>query len=164
MLRNKTAAPDFALCDARGILQPLDDLRCGGALLLYFFRGAYCPSARRDLATYADVHTRITALGAVMAAISVDSPGDLRTLRERLYLPFPLLSDPDFAVSRQYGIYESDETDEGPQPHGEPAVYIIDADGNIAYSQIQTGPKGTAHPAEMALMLLYMSGNEGRYW
>lgn len=164
MLRNKTPAPDFALCDARGILQSLSDLRAGGTLLVYFFRGTYCPSAQRDLATYADVYSRITAIGASMAAVSADSSHDLRHVRDRLDLPFPLLSDPDFAVSRQYEIYESDETDEGPQPHGEPAVYIIDTGGNIAYRQIQTGPKGSANPAEMALMLLYMAGNDGKYW
>jgi peroxiredoxin len=164
MLRNKTPAPDFALRDASGIVRSLADLRGDSILLLSFFRGAYCPSAQRDLTAYADVYSRITALGAAMAAVSVDTPHDLRHLRDRLDLPFPLLSDSNFAVSRLYEIYESDETYEGPQPHGEPAVYIIDSDGHIADHQIQTGPKGSASPAEMALMLLYMQGNQGHYW
>ena len=59
-------------------------------------------------------------------------------------------------------LYRSDD-EEGPQPHGEPAVFIIDADGNLAYSQVQTGPKGSANPADLALVLLYMRDNGGRY-
>jgi uncharacterized protein YeaO (DUF488 family) len=81
-----------------------------------------------------------------------------------LQLPFRLLADADFSVARAYGVYESDETDEGPQPHAEPAVFLLDADGKIAYSQIQTGPKGHASTAELALIVFYMQQNDGRYW
>lgn len=164
MLRNKTPAPSFALPDDTGQQQSLEPLRGQKPLLLFFFRGAFCPTARRDLSGYAAAYSRITALGAELIAISVDAPPELRRLRERLDLRFPLLSDADFAVSQRYGVYRSDETDEGPQPHGEPAIYVIDVNGNIAYSQIQTGPKGTADPSELALMLFYMSQNSGRYW
>jgi peroxiredoxin len=73
-----------------------------------------------------------------------------------------LLSDEGLVVSRTYGVYES-EDGEGPQPHGEPALFIVDVDGRIAYSQIMTGPKGLANPSEMALVLLYMTLNGGRY-
>ncbi len=164
MLRNKTPAPDFTLLDDRGRERSLAVLRGNKPLVLFFFRGAFCPTARKDLMAYLNVYSRIHSVGARLAAISVDPPELLHTLRERLELPFPLLSDPDFAVSRSYGVYESDETDEGPQPHGEPAVFILDVDGNIAYSQIQTGPKAHANPAELVLILLYMAGNGGRYW
>jgi peroxiredoxin len=85
-------------------------------------------------------------------------------VRARLTLPFPLLSDTEFRASERWGVYRSDETDEGPQPHGEPAAFIVASDGTIAYSQVMTGPKGLADPAEMALVLLYMAHNGGRYW
>jgi peroxiredoxin len=75
-----------------------------------------------------------------------------------------VLSDPDFAVSGRYGVYRSDEVDKGPQPHGEPAVFLLDVQGDIAYTQILSSPKGLANPAEMALVLLYMCHHIGRYW
>jgi peroxiredoxin len=164
MLRNKMPAPGFTLLTADNQPRTLEQLAAGKPLLLFFFRFADCPTSRRDLVRYAEVFPRFHAVGARMAAVSVEPSERHAQLRDELRLPFHLMSDPDFSVSRAYGIYDSDETDEGPQPHGEPAVFILDVDGNIAYSQVQTGPKGTANPAELVLMLLYMEKNGGRYW
>jgi peroxiredoxin len=164
MLRNKTPAPDFALQDDSGEQRSLAELHADKPLVLFFFRGSFCPTSHRDLLAYTDVYERVLSIGADMVAISVDTPKVLQSLRERLHLPFTLLSDSDFAVSGLYGIYSSDEVEEGPQPHGEPAVFILDAEAKIVYSQIQTGPKGHANPADTVLMLLYMANNGGRYW
>jgi peroxiredoxin len=113
---------------------------------------------------YANTYSRLQAMGGELMAISVDAPDTLKQLKERLQLPFRLLSDADFSVARRYGVYESDETDEGTQPHGEPAVFLLDIDGKIAYSQLQSGPKGHANAAELVLIVLYMANNKGRYW
>lgn len=164
MLRNKTPAPDFSLPDENGTRCELAQLREGKLLTTVFFRGAFCPTAQRDLMSYANAYERLQAMNGELVAISVDEPHTLQQLKEKLELPFRLLSDADFSVSRAYGVYESDETDEGPQPHGEPAVYLLDIDGKIAYSQIQTGPKGHADAAELALVVFYMTQNDGRYW
>lgn len=163
MLRNGSPAPDFTLPGADAKDHSLADLRGGKPLLLYFFRFSECPTARRDLAAYAEAYSRIRAFGADMVAINVETPEEQTALKERLLLPYPLVSDAGFRVSEQYGVYRSDETEEGPQPHGEPAIFIVDVDGNIAYSQVQTGPKGTANPDAMALVLYYMTQNGGRY-
>lgn len=162
MLRNHAPAPEFTLPDQFGAPRSLDELRGDRPFLLLFYRGAFCPTARKDLLAYANVYGRIQAAGGEMAAISADDADTTRALRDRLELPFPILSDQDFAVSEGYGVYRSDD-EEGPQPHGEPALFIVDVDGRIAYSQIQTGPKGAASPSEMALVLFYMARNGGRY-
>lgn len=162
MLKNGSAAPDFTLTGHDGASIRLGALSGGKPLLLLFFRGAFCPTARRNLLSYNNVHGRIQSLGCGMAAVSADTPKTLAALHERLELEFPLLSDAGFEVSRRYGVYESDDG-EGPRPHGEPALFILDVDGKLAYSQIMTGPKGLADPAEMALVLLYMTQNGGRY-
>ncbi len=164
MLRNNARPPEFILPDDRNKARSLVELAEGKPLLLFFFRFADCPTSRRDLAHYAEQARRIESLDARIAAVSSEPTDRLHHLRLELRLPFPLLSDGDFAVSRAWGVYESDETDEGPQPHGEPAVFILQSDGTLAYSQIQSGPKGTANPAEMTLVLLYMTRNGGRYW
>lgn len=162
MLRNQTPAPDFTLRDHQGQERSLSQLRGGKAIALFFFRGEFCPTSYKGLADYADIYPRFEALDADFAAISIDTPETLGELRETMRLPFTLLSDSDFKVSESYGVYRSDD-EEGPQPHGEPAAFILDADGNIAYSQVQTGPKGSADPASLALVLLYMRDNGGRY-
>jgi len=163
MLRNKAAAPDFSLTDIDGNVVSLKDVHQGRPLVLLFFRGEFCPTARRDLQAYADIYNRAQALGAELVGISADTPANHGVLRNDLWIPFPLLSDPTFAASTAYGVYKSDDVGEGPEPHGEPALFIVDADGRIAYSQVMTGPKGIAAPAEVAMILVYMAMNQGRY-
>jgi peroxiredoxin len=164
MFRNLAPAPDFRLLDETGHPRSLEELRGGQSLVIVFFRGAFCATTRRDLLAYADIQQRLQWLGADLVAISVDAPPELHRLRERLELPFRLLSDLDFAVSRAYGVYESDERDVGPQPHGEPAVYVLDKAGRIVHWQLQSGPKGHAHADEIVLILMHMARNDGRYW
>lgn len=164
MLRNLSFSPAFALPDADEIVRSLDELRGDGLLVLLFFRGSFCATARRDLFAYSDVYERMRWLGTELVAVSVDAPDELRRLRASLGLEFPLLSDADFAVSRSYGIYASDEIEAGPQPHGEPGTFVLDAQGRLVFSQIQSGPKGAASPNEVLLMLLYMANNDGKYW
>jgi peroxiredoxin len=164
MLRNLQTPPVFSLPDDAGTLRSLDELHGEKALVLLFFRGAFCATARRDLLAYQDIYERIGWTGAELVAVSVDAPDELRQLREQLGLEFPLLSDANFRVSQQYGIYESDETDEGPQPHGEPGLFVLDARGRLIFSQIQTGPKGACPANEVLLMLLYMQQNGRKYW
>ncbi|HEY0866504.1 MAG TPA: redoxin domain-containing protein [Fimbriimonas sp.] len=159
-----TQAPDFALKNEEGVIASLAELRGDKPFLLLFSRFEDCPTTRRDLLDYGNVYDRLEMLGVGMAAVTVDTVPNHRKLKRDLGVPFPLLSDPDFSVSESYGVYRSDETDHGPQPHGEPAVFIVDVDGNLVYSQVSSAPKGLAHPAELTLMLLYMVRNGGRYW
>lgn len=163
MLRNKADAPDFRLTDVDGNQVGLADVHQGRPLVLLFFRGEFCPTARRDLLTYANIYDRVQALGAEMVGISADTPANHAVLRNDLWVPFPLLSDETFAASTAYGVYRSDDVGEGPEPHGEPALFIVDAKGKIAYSQVMTGPKGIANPADIAMILVYMAMNEGCY-
>lgn len=164
MLRNKERAPGFTLRDETGRERSLEELRGGKLFLLLFSRFRECPTSQRDLLAYANVWDRLKLIGARMAVITADSIENHRALKAQLQLPFPLLTDVGFTVSQRYGVYESDEVEEGPQPHGEPAVFLLDVDGNIAYSQLCSGPKGLANPADLALILLYMAHNGGKYW
>lgn len=166
MLRNLASAPEFTLLDEKSRPRSLQELRAASAtaLVVLFFRGAFCATARRDLLTWGDLHERMRWLGADLVAISVDAPDELRRLHERLQLPFSLLSDPNFEVSQRYGIYRSDETEAGPQPHGEPGTFVLDRTGRLVFSQVQSGPKGAANAGEVLLMLLWMHNNDGNYW
>ncbi len=164
MLRNGTAPPAFLLPDSDGRPRSLDELRAEKPLVVLFFRGAFCATARRDLLAWGDLYERIGWLGAGLVGVSVDAPDELARLRNTLQLPFDLLSDSDFSISRAWGIYESDETDAGPQPHGEPGTFVLDRKGNLAYSQPQSGPKGAASANEILLMLQLMNRQDGFYW
>lgn len=162
MLRNGTVAPAFTLRDSEGHKQSLETLCESKVLVLHFFRGAFCPTSHRDLMNLSDVYERFAMLNAELVGISADSPEKLATLRRKLGLQMPLLADEDYEVAPLYEVYES-EDGEGPPRHAEPALFIIDVNGKIAWSQIQSGPKGLASVGEIMLILIMMAANGGVY-
>jgi len=72
----------------------------------------------------------LTADGAAVLAISIDSPDAARRLGRDLGLPFPILSDPDMSVIRAYGMKGNgmDMADMG--------YVVIDKRGRIRARQI----------------------------
>ena len=70
MLKNGTAAPAFALRNDEGALVSLEELRDGKPLLLLFFRGAFCPTARKNLVMHCALR-----IGSALVMLS-DGPGE----------------------------------------------------------------------------------------
>lgn len=162
MLRNGTPAPDFVLRDDKNQETSLRQLHNGQVTLLHFFRGSFCPTSHRDLMNLSDVYERFAMLNAELVCLSADTPAQLAALRRKLGLKMPLLTDENYEIAPLYGVYES-EDGEGPARHAEPALFILDVNGNIAWSQIQSGPKGMASIGEIMLILIMMAANEGVY-
>jgi hypothetical protein len=79
-------------------------------------------------------------------AISLDAPEDSRAFARDYGIGFPLLSDPDGAVSRAYVGITSDHA-------ALPGVTIIDRDGRIAFRQ-QASSKDDRMPAAELLATL----------
>lgn len=67
-----------------------------------------------------------------MVAISYDSVPILRNFSERQHITFPLLSDADSKIIREFGIL-NEETPKGTPFYGipYPGIYIVDATGKI---------------------------------
>lgn len=56
MLRNQTLAPEFSLQDQDGQQRTLTELRGDKPLLLFYYRGAFCPTSHKQLTDYADIY------------------------------------------------------------------------------------------------------------
>jgi peroxiredoxin len=84
------------------------------------------------LADYRDRYQAIRAAGADVVAISVDKPSRSEELRRELDLPFPILSDADRYVVREWGIFNQRERG----GIAKPAVFIIDADRRVLFRSV----------------------------
>jgi peroxiredoxin len=62
--------------------------------------------------------------------VSVDSPARNWAMIEKLLLPFSLLSDPEGAVARRYGVW-----DEGGRI-ARPAIFVADPGGVVRYAYV----------------------------
>ena len=160
MLKNGQDAPRFSLVASDGIQHTLDQY-LGKPLVVVLYRGRFCPTTKKFLTAWQDFYPRIQDLGAELIAMSQETPENSAWLRDQYDVKFPLLSDPKIEISKQYGVYVSTRRD-GTE-FGEPALVLLDKDGQVAYSVISSGPKGLANPGDVAPLLIYMSSHGGKY-
>jgi peroxiredoxin len=83
------------------------------------------------LASYARIWERFEAEGVDVAAIVVDPEDNNRAMVDKLLLPFPILSDPDSRVIREWDLLNAAEHD-----IARPAIIGIRRDGSIAYRYV----------------------------
>lgn len=97
-----SAAPDFALPDQHGKLRQLSEWR-GKWLVLYFYPKDDTPGCTEEACTFRDDWQQLTALGAEVVGISVDTSASHKEFAEKYHLPFPLLADAKGEVAQRYG-------------------------------------------------------------
>jgi hypothetical protein len=85
--------------------------------------------------------------GRGVAALSYDSPAVLKDFASRKAIPFPLLSDPDSAIIRRFGLL-NEEYPPGQANHGvpHPGTFVTDERGIIVSKSFEEGyvPRRTA--------------------
>ena len=74
---------------------------------------------------------RFQAAGLGVVGICVDSVEQNQAMVEKLLLPFPILSDPDSRVIREYGVLNHEEAD-----IAKPSLFLVRPDGSIAFTYI----------------------------
>ena len=98
------AAPPFTLNDASGRPVSLDVLRATGPVVVFFYPRDDSPICTREACAFRDAYEDFVAAGATVVGVSSDSEGAHRRFAERRRLPFVLLSDPDGATRKAYGV------------------------------------------------------------
>lgn len=119
-------APEFSLSNQHGETITRTSL-LGAPAVLVFYPYAFSGICSRELAELADLTGDLTAAGARVLAISVDTMFALRTFGDQLGLPFDLLSDfwPHGAVADAYQVFDAER---GCAIRGS---FVLDADGRI---------------------------------
>ncbi len=103
-LQKGVLAPDFTLPNATGQEINLSALLVNGPVVLTFYRGAWCPYCNIQLRAYQEILPQIHELGAELIAISPELPDGSLTITEKHHLAFPVLSDVNAVVLRQYKV------------------------------------------------------------
>jgi peroxiredoxin len=84
------------------------------------------------LAEYRELYPSLRAAGANMVAVSVDAPEKSEFVRRELRLPFPILSDSQRRVVREWGIYNPGEKG----GIAKPAVFILAPDRTVRFVSV----------------------------
>lgn len=84
------------------------------------------------MADYRDHYEAIRAAGANLVAVSVDAPAKSEAVRQELRLPFPILSDVERRVVREWGIYNQKERG----GIARPSVFILSPDRRVRFASV----------------------------
>ncbi|WP_295012272.1 thioredoxin-dependent thiol peroxidase [uncultured Microbacterium sp.] len=143
-------APDFSLHDQNGATVSLHDLR-GQRVVLYFYPAAMTPGCTTEACDFRDSLSSLQAAGVAVVGVSRDEPAKLKQFAERDGLTFPLLSDPDLAVHRLYGVW-GEKKNYGKVVQGViRSTFLIDPDGIVEQSLYNV--KATGHVARIRKLL-----------
>ncbi len=127
-------APDFKLFSSELKETSLSDFK-GKKLVIHFFPMAFTGVCTTQLCTMRDTFGYYEGLGAEVLAISVDSPFTLAKFKEVNNYQFPLLSDFNKEVSREYGAYY-DEFVFNLKGVAKRAAFVLDENHLVVYAQV----------------------------
>jgi thioredoxin-dependent peroxiredoxin len=143
-------APDFELLSDRGEPVKLSDLR-GQRVVLFFYPKADTPGCTKQACGFRDNFPRLEGANTAVFGISPDKPESLAQWREKINLPYTLLSDPDHQVAEAYGVW------------GEKSMYgrkytgiirshfVVDAEGKVEDAQVNVSPEASVERALAAV-------------
>lgn len=169
-LKQGDAAPDFTLPDASGNDVNSAELRGGGALVITFYRGGWCPYCNFELKALQEKLPEIRDLGAQMVAISPETPDRAADTAGKNEVSFPVLSDAGNRVARQFGlVFELPETIRPiylkmgidlPRQNGDgsfelpvPATYVVGSDGLVKLAAVDADYRYRLDPEEVIAAL-----------
>merc|ERR1712137_669974 len=98
-------APDFTLSNATKTSVSLSSLlKENKAVVLSWYRGAWCPYCNIALHSLSKMVPELTELGAKLVALTPETPDEAMSLKEKKQLPFEVLSDDGCEVALKYGV------------------------------------------------------------
>jgi peroxiredoxin len=126
-------APDFTLPNQD--CEPVTlSARRGRPVVLAFFPAAFSSVCTRELCTFRDRLSALNLADAQVYGISVDTFFALKAFQNDQQLTFPLLSDFNKQVIRDYGVFNEDMI--GLKGIAKRAVFVIDKDGIVRYGEV----------------------------
>lgn len=143
-------APEFSLPDQDGVIRNLADYR-GEGVVLFVYPQAMTPACTAEACEFQESTGPLAARGRRVLGLSRDTPEKLRRFADRDALEYPLLSDPEAVVHRQYGAYGT-KNSYGRIIEGViRSTFVIDADGRIEHALYNVRAKG--HVARVRRLL-----------
>ena len=145
------AAPAFKARDTQGQEVELRQLLKKGPLVLYFYRGQWCPYCNKQLSQLQDSLQTLTSRGAQVVVVTPETQANIDKTVAKTKAAFPIVHDQDFAIMKAYrtAFTVDDATVQKYQGFGMdlakangastsvlpvPATYVIGQNGKIKFA------------------------------
>jgi peroxiredoxin len=106
----------------------------GQPVVLAFFPAAFSSVCAKELCTFRDSLSTLNQAKAQVYGLSVDTFFTLKAFSDHEKLTFPLLSDFNKQVIRDYGVFNEDMI--GLKGIAKRAVFVIDKDGVVRHREV----------------------------
>jgi peroxiredoxin len=106
----------------------------GKPVVLAFFPAAFSSVCQKELCTFRDSMARLNDAKAQVYGISIDTFFTLKAFHDAQNLTFPLLSDFNKEVIREYGVFNPDMI--GLKGIAKRAVFVLDRDGVVRHKEV----------------------------
>ncbi len=103
-LQTGTPAPDFTATDQRGKKQHLKTLAEKGTVVLFFYRGQWCPYCNKQIKQLEDSLQLLTAKGATILAVSPEIQENIAKTIAKTKASFPVLHDAQLKIMKAYDV------------------------------------------------------------
>lgn len=115
----------------------------GKPVVLYFYPKDNTSGCTKEAEAFRDLYAEFQALGVEIVGVSKDSVKKHDTFRDKVGIPYPLVSDAEGTLCEDYGVWV-EKSMYGRKYMGiERATFLIGADGTIA--QVWRKVKVTGH-------------------
>lgn len=153
-LRMGEAAPAFAAVDNTGKALNLKALlKKHKAVVLFFYRGQWCPYCNKQISHLQDSLQLLTAKGAYVIGVTPETGENINKTIDKTHASFSIIQDKNYTIMKSYQVnyvvdgamlaklknYGVDlEKNNGNTDHvlPVPATYIIDRSGKITYAHV----------------------------
>jgi len=132
-------------------------LRLPGALaghfsVILFYRGSWCPYCNAQLRAFQRSLDRLTSLGVVVAALSVDDEATTKELIAKHSLQFPVGHSADArAIAAATGAFVNDDP-----VYLQSTGFVLDPGGRVAVSVYSSGAIGRLVPDDVIGLVRYL--------
>ena len=127
-------APDFALPNQDRETVRLSDVVKKGPVVLAFLPGAFSGTCTAEMCNFRDSLPELGKTGAQVVGVSTDTFFALKAWGDQQKYTFPLLSDYNKDVIRQYDVVNPDMI--GMKDIAKRSVFVIDRDGIVRYREV----------------------------
>ena len=150
-LKTGTVAPEFIAKDNAGKTLDLQALlKSHKAVVLFFYRGQWCPYCNKHIQQLQDSLQLLTTKGAYVVGVTPETAENIDKTISKTHASFSLVQDKDYKIMKAYDVnytvnadlygklksYGVDlEANNGNTDHvlPVPATYVIDRSGKIIY-------------------------------
>jgi peroxiredoxin len=125
----------------------------GKKTLLAFFVGAFTSVCTKEMCAFRDSMARLIDLKAQIVGIAVTDPFSNKAFAEKNRLTFPILSDHNRTVIRNYGIEHPNFAGLTGYTTAKRAIFILDEEGIVRYVWITDNPEVEPNYGEIEAFL-----------